>query len=171
MNTSVIAAIVIAVAILLFWLIMSYKGFANLRNSSAAAFSDVEIHFKKRRSAVLDLVKLMQKQVPEEAEILQNVKDAIELAGKAEKREERIQCEGALGETIETLLTAAESDPGFSKSKRFQKLRDQIELTERNIANTRKIYNTIVKMMNQRVKAFPSSLIAKMFHFTEQPMI
>ena len=171
MNTSVIAAIVIAVMILLFWLVMSYKGFANLRNSSAAAFSDVEIHYKKRRSAAADLVKLMKKQVPEEAEVLQNVKDAIDLAAEAVNSAETIRCEGALEGTLETLFEAAENHPEFWKSKRFQKLKSQIELAERNIASTRKVNNTIVKMMNQRVKAFPSNLIAKMFHFTEQPMI
>ena len=169
MNTSVIAAIIIAAAILLFWLIMSYKGFANLKNSADAAFSDVEIYYKKRQDAAAELVKLMKKKTQEE--VLQNVKDAIELAESADNAAEKIQYEGVLEETIQTLFQAAESHEDLLKNRRFQKIQERLQTAERNIASTRKVYNTIAKMMNQRVNAFPSNLIAKMFHFTERPVI
>ena len=169
MNTSVIAAIIIAAAILLFWLIMSYKGFANLKNSADAAFSDVGIYYKKRQDAAAELVKLMKKKTQEE--VLQNVKDAIELAENADNAAEKIQYEGVLEETIQTLFQAAESHEELLKNRRFQKIQERLQTAERNIASTRKVYNTIAKMMNQRVNAFPSNLIAKMFHFTERPMI
>lgn len=99
------------------------------------------------------------------------MKDAIELAENADNAAEKIQYEGVLEETIQTLFQAAESDEELLKNRRFQKIQERLQTAERNIASTRKVYNTIAKMMNQRVNAFPSNLIAKMFHFTERPMI
>lgn len=171
MNMSIIAAIVIFIAVLLFWLIMSYKGFANLRNSSDEAFRTVESCYKRRRQAAADLVRLLKKHIHQEADVIQNVRDAVQLAEAAEERGERIHCEAVLGETLDTLFETVENYPQLEDSRRYSKLKDQAVTAQRSILETGKIYNTIVKMMNQKAGAIPSCLIAKMFHFTKQPMI
>lgn len=171
MNVSVIAAIVIFIAVVLFWLVMSYKGFANLRNSAAEAFAAVEMYMKKRRGLVPALVKQVRKYAPEQQDVLQNVSDAKNLAKKAESTEEKIRCEYVLTETLETLFAAAEEYPKLMEDKTFNKMRSQIRDAEKNMVSAGKFYNTIVKMMNKRIHSLPSNLIAKMFHFKDQPML
>lgn len=174
MTISLMIAILLLVAVILFWLVMSYKGFANLRNSSAEAFATTEIYMKKRRELISQMVKLVRKAKLRDADlgdVLQNAADAAVLAKKAEAREEKILCERAVKETMDTLLSALDCSKELEHNKNYISLKKQLIEEDQNVSRAGGFYNTIVTMMNKRVHVFPSSLIAKMFHFTDQPMI
>lgn len=174
MTISLMIAILLLAAVILFWLVMSYKGFASLRNSSAEAFATTEIYMKKRRELISRIVKLVRKAKPRDADlgdILQNAADAASLAKKAAAREEKILCERAVKETMETLLSALDGSKELEQNKNYISLKKQLAEADRDVARAGGFYNTIVTMMNKRVHAFPSSLIAKMFHFADQPML
>ena len=174
MTVSLMTAIILLAAVILFWLIMSYKGFANLRNSAAEAFAATEIYMKKRRELISEMVKLIRKAKLRDAsltDVLQNAVDAGNLAKKAAERDEKIICERAVKETMDTLLYALEQVRELEHNKTYISLRNQICQTDQNVSRAGGVYNTIATMMNKRVHVFPSSLIAKMFHFTDQPMI
>lgn len=167
------AAVLLLAAVFLFWLVMSYRGFRSLQNSADEAFSTVEIYMKKRRELLMRFIELAKKQPGGEdwRDILQNASDAARLAESAGTARERILCEGAVAKTIETLFSALELEEKRKGDKRYARLRRQIEEADRNIVHTGSFYNRIAAMMNQRIRVFPSSLIAKLFHFTSRPLI
>lgn len=174
MTVSLVTAIILLAAVILFWLIMSYKGFVNLRNSAAEAFATTEFYMKKRRELILQMIKLIRKAKLQDADltdVLQNAMDAGNLAKKAVDRDEKIICERAVKETMDTLLCALERVQELDHNKTCVSLRKQLSEADQNVSRAGGFYNTIVTMMNKRVHVFPSSLIAKLFHFTDQPML
>ncbi len=171
-SMSIAAAVFALAAVVVFWIGMSYRGFSNLRNSTEEAFSAVEIYMKKRRTHLLKLIKLVKKHGDRDlSDVAQNAADAVRLAEEAGSLEERIVSEGAVAETIKTLFTALDAEETLKEDKRCVRLRQDIEDADRNIVHAATFYNTIAKMLNQRVHVFPSSLIAKLFHFTGRPLI
>ena len=171
MNAGIIGAIALFIIVIVFWVVMTLKAFRTLAHSSDEGFHAVEYYFGRRRNLVDDLTKLIKKQMPEDAEVVQNVIDANRLAKEAASRKEKLQTEGALADTLDTLFMAAERYPDVSDSKRYESLKEKITDANDNILKTGKMYNSIVRMLNQRVNQFPTKLIAKLFGFKEQPML
>ncbi len=170
MNTSVIIGAVLFVAVVLFWLIMSYNGFVKLKNSVEEAFATMDVFLKKRYDLIPNLVETVKGYAAHEKDTLENVTDARNVTRKAATRDERIAGENALSQTLGTLFAVSENYPDLKANTNFLDLQRQLQRVEEDIANSRKFYNALVKMMNTRVQMFPSNLIAKMFHFTRQPL-
>lgn len=170
MNTSVIIAAIILVVVILFWIIVSYNGFVKLKNSVEEAFSTMDIFLKKRYDLIPNLVETVKGYAAHEKDTLENVTDARNLTRGAATRAEQIAGENALSQTLGTLFAVSENYPDLKANASFLDLQRQLQRVEEDIANARKFYNALVKMMNTRVQMFPSNLIAKMFHFTKQPL-
>lgn len=171
MNAGIIGAIALFIIIIIFWMVMTYKAFRTLTHSSDEGFRAIEYYFGRRRNLVDDLTKLVKKQMQEDAEVVQNVIDANRLAKEATSRKEKLQTEGALAETLDTLFMAAERYPEISGSNRYESLKGKIIDANENILKTGKMYNSIARMLNQRVNLFPTNMIAKLFGFKEHPML
>ena len=171
MNAGVIGAIALFIIVLVFWMVMTYKAFRTLHHSATEGFIAIEYYFGRRRNLVDDLTKLVKKQMSDDEEIVQNVVDANRLAKDAKSNLEKLQTEGALADTLETLFMAVEKYPELAESKRYTSLKEKIEDANDNILKAGKLYNSIARMMNQRVNQFPTKLIAKLFGFKEHPML
>lgn len=170
MNMTIMVGLIVLVAVILFWLIVSYNGFVKLKNSVEEAYATMDVYLKKRYDLIPNLVKTVKGYAAHEQDVLQNVTDARNLTRTASTPEEKLACENALSGTLRTLFALSENYPDLKASSNFMDLQRQLQKIEEDIANARKFYNAIVKMMNTRVQVFPSNLIAKLFHFTKQPM-
>ncbi len=171
MNTSVISAIVIFILVVLFWLFMSYTGFKRMLNGSAEAFRAVTMCYEARRKSAESLVRLMKNYIDGEDEVLQQVTDAAAAADKAELPADIIAAEIYIVDAIQTAMETAEKYEDFAASKRYRKIVDELELDDRNIATTIRIYNTIAKTYNEKIHGIMTKFAAKICGFKEIPMI
>ncbi len=171
MNAGIIGAIALFVIVVVFWMVMTFKAFRTLHHSATEGFMAIDYYFGRRRNLVDDLTKLVKKQMPEDVEIVQNVVEANRLAKDAKSSLEKLQTEGVLADTLETLFMAVEKYPELAESKRYTSLKEKIEDANDNILKAGKLYNSIARMMNQRVNAVPSKFVAKLFGFKEHPML
>lgn len=171
MNTSILAAIILFVLVVILWLFMSYKGFLRMKNSASEAFEAVTLCYKARRETVGRMVKLMRSYDLKEDELLEEVMDAVDNAGKAKAPADIIVAEAEMAFAAEKMTDAAETYNEFAGSKRYIKLKDELELDDRNIATTIKIYNTIVKTYNEKVHGIMTRFAAKLCGFKDIPMI
>lgn len=170
MNTSVIIAGVILIAVILFWLFMSYNGFAKLRSSVEEAFTTLDVFLKKRHGMAGNLLKTAKEYMPDESGVLDRVTAAKELAEEAETHEEIIANENAFSEALILLFDLSEDYSDLQRNKNFISVKRQMQKVEQDIIQAGKFYNVIVKMMNNRIRALPSNLIAKLFRFKKQPV-
>ena len=60
--------------------------------------------------------------------------------------------------------------PELKADTQFLKLQEQLVETEQRLALARGYFNDIAAEWNNRVEQFPDSILAKLFHFRQQPL-
>ena len=71
---------------------------------------------------------------------------------------------------VERLMAIAENYPELKASTQFQNLSENLTKAEDEIANSRKYYNAVVRMFNNKVEMFPNNIFAKIFGFKSKNM-
>lgn len=167
-----IAAIIIIaiIVILAIWFAVSYNGFIKLKNTIEEAFSTMDVYLKKRFDLIPNLVETVKGYATHEKETLSSVMAARNAAMSANTTQDRLENENILTGTLRSLFAVAENYPDLKANQNFLDLQNQLRQLEDEIANSRKYYNAVVKQFNVKREAFPSNIIANLFHFEKRPM-
>ena len=67
-------------------------------------------------------------------------------------------------------MALAEAYPELKANENFKDLSNQLSKIEDDIANSRKYYNAVVRLYNNKVEMFPSNIFSKMFGFKTKEM-
>ena len=162
-------AIIIIVILLAAWAVVSYNGFVKLRNQIEEAFSTMDIYLKKRYEMIPNLVEIVKQYSIHEKETLEKIVQARSMAINARSVEERGQNENMLSGALKSLFAISEGYPELKANQNYLELQDQLVVLEDDISQSRKYYNGVVKVMNNKVEIFPSNLFAKIFGFNGYP--
>ena len=160
----------VIVVVIVIWFISAYNGFVRAKNNVEEGFSTMDVYLKKRFDLIPNLVSTVQGYAKHEKETLESITAARTKISGASTVEERAEGENQLTGALKTLFAVAEAYPDLKANQNFLDLQGQLKQVEADIANARKYYNAVVKDYNNRCMMFPSSIIAKIFHFTKQPM-
>ncbi len=163
-----IIIIICIVAIIVIWLIASFNGLVKMRNKVEEAFSTMDVYLKKRFDLIPNLVNTVKGYTEYESQTLQKLVEARNSVAKAASLDDRFQGENQVSEALRQLFALAENYPQLRASENFVNLQDQLQQVEEDIANARKYYNGCVRQNNDKVMMFPSSIVAKMFHFEKK---
>jgi LemA protein len=158
------------VVVLGIWTISAYNGFVTLRNKVEEAFATMDVYLKKRYDLIPNLVETVKGYAKHEAQTLEKVIAARNMAANATTTEGKVEGENMLQGTLKSLFAIAEAYPDLKANAQFINLQGQLTEMEGEIANARKYYNAIVKTFNTKVEVFPSNIIAKLFRFTRKTM-
>ncbi len=169
-STIILIAVIAVAAIVLIWIISAYNGFVKLRNMVEEAFSTMDVYLKKRYDLIPNIVETVKGYATHEAETLEKVVQARNMAAGATSVEDKIKGENMLQGTLKSLFAIAESYPDLKANQNFMDLQAQLQRIEDEIANSRKYYNAIVKEFNTKTEVFPSNIVAGMFNFKRKPM-
>jgi len=155
-------SIIILLAILI---IVSYNGFVKSRNKIEEAFSTMDVYLKKRYEMIPNLVEIVKQYSIHEKEALEKIVQARSMAINARSVEERGQNENMLSGALKSLFAISEGYPELKANQNYSDLQNQLVVLEDDISQSRKYYNGVVKVMNNKVEIFPSNLFAKIFGF------
>jgi LemA protein len=81
---------------------------------------------------------------------------------------EQAAAEGPLVAALRQLLAVAEAYPDLKANQNFLALQSELANTEDRLQTARRFYNANVRDYNERVKQFPSGVIASIFNFEEE---
>lgn len=87
----------------------------------------------------------------------------------AQTFEERTQNENVLSGALKSLFAISENYPQLKADGNFLNLQNQLVSLENDISQSRKYYNGVVKVMNNKVEMFPSNLYAMILGFKRYP--
>ncbi|MFW5647613.1 MAG: LemA family protein [Candidatus Alkaliphilus sp. MAG34] len=161
--------IIAFIVLLLITLAVSYNGFVRLRNQSDEAFSTMDIFLKKRYDMIPNLVEIVKQYAIHERETLERVVRARSMAMGAQTFEERTQNENVLTGALKSLFAISENYPQLKADGNFLNLQNQLVALENEISQSRKYYNGVIKVMNNKVEMFPSNLYAAILGFRKYP--
>jgi len=160
MNNTVLA--VVAVILVLF-VIVVYNRLVTLRNYVKEAFSTMDVYLKKRWDLVPNLIEIVKAYAKHEKNVLEDVAKLRSGNYSDMSDNDKIDANKKLGESLSKIIAIVENYPDLKANEHYAKLMDELSSIETDIANSRKYYNGCVRILNNTVEIFPTSLIAGMF--------
>ena len=172
MNSTILAAVAI---VLVLFVIIIYNRLVTLRNYVKEAFSTMDVYLKKRWDLVPNLIEIVKAYAEHEKSLLEDVAKLRSGNYANMSENDKIDTNKKLGESLSKIIAIVENYPDLKANEHYAKLMDELSSIENDIANSRKYYNGCVRILNNTVEIFPTSLIAglfgiksaKMFEITE----
>ncbi len=159
--------ILIIVAVLVLWFVISYNTFIRIKNRVAEAWADIEVQLKRRYDLIPNLVNTVKGYATHEAGTLEKVTAARVAAMNAGSADAKAQAENMLSGALKSLFAVSEAYPDLKANTNFLALQTELSDTENKIQAARRFYNGNVRDYNTKLQVFPSNLIASMFGFTK----
>lgn len=162
--------IVAIIIIIIVYAITLYNNLVRLNNRVKEAFSTMDVYLKKRWDLVPNMVEVVKSYAKHEKNTL---KEIVELRnGNYDKMsdDEKIKMNQEMSKNIDKIMVLAESYPNLKSSENFKNLSDQLTKIEDDIANSRKYYNGVVRLYNNKVEIIPNSIFAKLFGYKSKLM-
>lgn len=155
----------IVLAIIVFWLILTYNRLITLRNRAKEAWSDIDVQLKRRHDLIPNLVETVKGYAGHERELFEEVTQARARAMGAQNMKDRGEAENILSGTLKSLFAVAEAYPELKASTNFLELQRDLRDTEDKIQAARRFYNSNVMELNIKIETFPTNIMASVFRF------
>jgi len=169
--SGVLIAIIVAAALVLWFVLRVYNRFVATRNKVRTAWSDVDVQLSLRHDLVPNLLESVKGYMAHEREALEAVAQARSTAMKSGADiTTRAMAEMGLSGAVGNLLAVAERYPKLKASQNFLVLQEQLTTIENRIAFARQHYNETVRQFNTSIAEFPRNLLAGMFGYSPEQM-
>ncbi len=163
--------IIIAIIILLIvYIFVLYNSFISLDNKVKEAFSTMDVYLKKRWDLIPNLVETVKGYASHEQETFSEVTKIRNNNYESMSNEEKIITNEEVNTKIDRIMALKETYPELKANENFKNLSTELKKIEDDIANSRKYYNAVVRVYNNKVEMFPNSLIAKIFGYHSKKM-
>ena len=160
-------ALLVVLALLVFWLIGAYNGLISLRNQVANAWKQIDVQLKRRHDLIPNLVNTVKGAMNFERETLEAVVSARNQAIKVQQAPgahvgQTAAAEAQLTGALSRLLAVVEAYPDLKATGNVAQLQEELTSTENKIAFARQLYNDTATQYNTKQQQFPTNLIAGM---------
>ncbi len=166
MTGPIILLILVILAIIV---IAMYNGLVGKRNKVRNSWSQIDVQLKRRFDLIPNLMETVKGYAAHERGTFEEVTSARTKYMSASSPQEMMKANGELTQVLGRLFAVAEAYPDLKANTNFVELQDQLAKTEDKITFARQFYNDVTMMYNNAIQMFPSSIIASMFNFKEEP--
>jgi Uncharacterized conserved protein len=157
------------VVLLLLYVMNTYNGLVKLKNLVENAWSQIDVQLKRRIDLIPNIVETVKGYAKHEAETLEKVIAARNMATNASGVEASIDANNQLTGALKTLFAVTEAYPELKANTNFMQLQGELRDTEDKIMFSRQFYNDTVTKYNIAIQQFPAVIIAGIFNFTKRP--
>ena len=154
--------------------VVTYNGLVQLKHNIAKAWANIDVLLKQRHDELPKLVEVCRQYKQFEQETLARVTEARARVAKAREAHDVPAlgaAENLLRAGLGQIFAVAEAYPELKANEHFMQLQTRITALENSIADRREWYNESVNLHNVRFEQFPDLIIARMFSYTEQPLL
>ena len=151
------------VIILLYYTLVTYNSFIRLSNRVKEAFATMDVYLKKRWDLIPSLVQTVKAYAKHEKETLEEVIRIRSGIYDMMSPNDKIYTNEQLKSDISKIMMVAENYPDLKANQNFLDLSAQLSDVENDIANARKYYNAVVRIINNKIQMFPSNIVAALF--------
>jgi LemA protein len=149
--------------------VVSYNRFVSQKQLIKDAWANIDTELRRRYDLIPNLVETVRGYASHERAVFENVTKARAAATAATgSPAEQAAAEGPLVAALRQLLAVAEAYPDLKANQNFLALQSELANTEDRLQTSRRFYNANVRDYNERVKQFPSGVIASIFNFEEE---
>jgi len=156
--------LMVILVIIVIYVVITLNSFVKLKNDVVEAFATMDVYLKKRWDLIPNLVNVVKSYSTYEAEALENIiktrYDSLNTNSKISENEK-------IAENLSKIIALVEAYPELKANSNFLDLSESLTSIENDIANSRKYYNAVVRIYNNKIEMFPSNIIAKLFGFKD----
>ena len=158
------------VLLILIFGVVSYNRFVSQRQLIKDAWANIDTELRRRYDLMIpNLVETVRGYASHERTVFENVTRARAAATSATgSPAAQAAAEGPLVAALRQLFAVVENYPDLKANQNFLALQQELASTEDRLQTSRRFYNANVRDYNQRVKQFPSVIIASTFNFEEE---
>jgi LemA protein len=127
------------------------------------------VQLKRRFDLIPNLVEIVKGYANHERSTFEAVTSARTNYLSSNTPDGMMKANGELTQVLGKLFAVAEAYPELKANTNFLELQGELSKTEDKISYARQFYNDVAMDYNNSVQMFPSSLIASMFSFKEEP--
>ncbi len=177
-GCSIAGAVILILAIIIFWGIGAYNNLVTLNEQVNQSWSQVENQYQRRADLIPNLVNTVKGYADFERGVLTDVTEARarvsqfnvtpEVLNDPQAFQKFQQLQGELSGALSRLLVTVENYPQLKANENFLQLQAQLEGTENRISVERRSFNETVQNYNTTIKRFPNSFFAGIFGFREK---
>lgn len=158
------------VALVLIYIFIVYNSLIKSNNRVEEAFATMDVYLKKRWDLIPNIVETVKGYAKHETDTLEEVINLRNSNYDNMNTSDKINANEKLKVGISRLMILAESYPELKANQNFLDLSSELTKVEDDIANSRKYYNAVVRIMNNKVQMFPSNIVAGIFGYKELKM-
>ncbi|HET7236828.1 MAG TPA: LemA family protein [Actinomycetota bacterium] len=149
--------------------VVAYNRFVAQKQQIKDAWANIDTELRRRYDLIPNLVETVRGYAAHERAVFENVTKARAAAASATgSPASQAAAEGPLVAALRQLFAVAEAYPDLKANQNFLALQAELANTEDRLQTSRRFYNANVRDYNQRVKQFPSVIVASMFGFKEE---
>ena len=167
MSTATVIILVL-VALIVIWLVLSYNGLVSLRQRCRQAISDIDVQLKLRHDVVPNLVETVKAYATHERGTLDDVVKARNAAVSAQGLAAQAAAEGQLSSALGRLVALSEAYPDLKANQNFAQLQSDLSDIENKIAAARRFFNNAAAEYNASRESIPAALYAASAGFAPQ---
>lgn len=162
-NPIIIAviAIVLVVICLVIWYISTANALRRLEQNVLESESGIDVALAKRFDSLTKMLETTKGYAKHEAETLQNVIKWRNGLPSNASLEEKQAFASQLSQVEKGINVVVEQYPQLKADTVFAKLQSAIMDSEEHLQAARRLFNSNVKTINQKIVSFPTSFVAK----------
>src|SRR4026207_955382 len=165
--------LLIAIAVIVLFLIVTYNGLVRLRNMVDEAWNQISVQLKRRHDLIPNLVNAVKGYMDFEQETLTKVIEARGAAVSAQSAgpagaAQSAQAENFLTGALRQLFALVENYPDLKSNQNVMQLQEELTTTENQIGFSRQHFNSTGRGVNTSIQTFPTFLIAGVLGFRER---
>src|SRR6202158_279962 len=147
--------VLIVLAALVLWAIVSYKHLVGMRNQVLNAWRQIDVQLKRRHDLIPNLVNAVRGSMDFEKDTLTSGMDARARAVGATGPADAAVKEGQLSQALGRLIAVAENYPTLKSNENVKMLMEELSTTENKIGLARQFYNDIATKFNTAQTVLP----------------
>jgi LemA protein len=154
-----------AIVLVLLIGIVLFNRLVSLRNRVDNGWSQIDVQLRRRYDLIPNLIETVKGYAAHEREVFEEISEARTRGMAADSVPDQAQAENQVTRGLRQLFAVAEAYPELKANQNFLALQEELTGTESKIAYARQFYNDQVMRLNTAIQAFPSNVVASMFHF------
>lgn len=170
MELIIIAVLLLAVIVVIFYGVGIYNGLIMLKNNIDKAWANIDVLLKQRHDELPKLIKVCEGYMAHERGVFDRVMKAREVLMSAQGPAATGKAEGEMERSLKQLFALAENYPDLKAQASFAQLQSRISGLESNIADRREFYNDSVNTYNIRIESIPDVFVARSLGYSKREL-
>lgn len=171
-KSNIVILVIIAICIIIgLWMFGSYNSLVTQDEIISTEWAQVETQYQRRFDLVPNLVNATKGMLVQEQEVFGKIAEArTKYAGSNSGTPEKAAAINQYESALSRLLVVMENYPQLKSVESIRALTDELAGTENRIAVARNRYNNEVRIINTKVRKFPSNIVANMLGFKSREL-